>query len=195
MTTFINVRIEVPYALTLPTMGSLVGGEPNPFYPLILLMNDSTQNRYYDVATDRYVYKAQVMIELLTPQILALIVSQGGDVYSYPSFIKVAAEDAPHESLETEEISWADWWAANPQFKPDKKEDGFYYVPTTAFATSDPRDYLKASEALALGVELFPQNYVAALGNYAEPVEDPVDEPVDEPVEDPVDPPAPEEQP
>jgi hypothetical protein len=54
---------------------------------------------------------------------------------------------------------------------------------------------LKASEALALGVELFPQTHVAALGNYAEPVEDPVDEPVDEPVEDPVDPPAPEEQP
>lgn len=191
MATFIHVKIEVPYALTLPTMGSLVGGEPNPFYPLILLMNDSTQNRYYDVATDRYVYKAQVMMELLTPQILALIVSQGGDVYSYPSFIKVAAEDAPHASLETEAETWADWWADSPGFKPDKKEDGFYYIPTTAFATSDPRDYLPASEALALGVELFPATHVAALGGYVEPVEDLVDEPVEEPV----DPPSAEEQP
>jgi len=191
MATFINVRIEVPYALTLPTLGSLVGGEPNQFYPLILLMNDSTQNRYYDVATDKYVYNAQVMAELLTPQILALVVSHGGDVYSYPTFIKVAAEDAPHAALETDAETWADWWAANPHFKPEMKEDGFYYVPTTAFATSDPRDYLPASEAMALGVELFPQTHVMALGGYVEPVEDPVDEPVDEPV----DPPAPEEQP
>ena len=193
MATFINVRIEVPYALTLPTMGSLVGGEPNPFYPLILLMNDSTQNRYYDVATGMYVYNAQVMIELLTPQILELIVSQGGDVYSYPSFIKVAAEDATHASLETDAETWADWWADSPGFKPDKKEDGFYYVPTTAFATSDPRDYLPASEAFALGVELFTALDVRALGPYVEPVDEPeIDEPAEDPAEEPTD--DPEEQ-
>lgn len=169
---FAKVTITVPFALTLPTVGPLLGGEPNPFYPLILFLNDSVpkKDRYtYDGQT--YTYHAEVLLGMFDLDIVGLLVSQQGDIYGLPLFFKVDLDAEVHPLLHSQELeaqpTWGEWFESQTHFSPTRKEDG-YYTGTNVF----DRNYLSGSQALALGIPLLTLPQLNALPAYQEPVPD-----------------------
>jgi hypothetical protein len=167
---FAKIKLVVPYQLTLPTIGPLIGGEPNPFYPLILFMNDSVAKRdrfTHDGIT--YTYNAEVILSMFTQDLIGLVVQQGGEIHSLPLFFQVDLDGPVHARLQVEEESvptWGEWFSSQPNREPIHKEDG-YYIGTNVFG----QDYLPASEALALGVTLLLLPEIQAKANYAPVVE------------------------
>jgi hypothetical protein len=177
VSSFTKIKLVVPYALTLPTSGPLIGGEPNPFYPLVLFMNDSVEkrNRWTNDGLT-YTYNAEVLLSMFTLDVVGLVVQQGGEIYSLPLFFQVDLEATVPERLQDPEagtqLTWGEWFAATPTKSPIRKEDG-YYIGTNVFGT----DYLPASEAFGLGVTLLTKPEIEAKANYTPPVEDPPQEP------------------
>jgi hypothetical protein len=106
MAMFRKIKMTIPIALTMPTIGSLIGGEPNPFYPLVLVANDNTpKNQIPDTSGDTldrysldgqtYVYHTVFDLNVFTLQLVGLILQQGGEVESYPTFAKIDLQTSP----------------------------------------------------------------------------------------------------
>lgn len=173
MSTFAKIKVSLPYLLTLPTTGPLIGGERNPFYDLILFLNDSVPNnkRYtYDGIT--YTYDAEVLLEMFDLTIAGLIVQQGGNVFNLPLFFQVDLAAPVHERLHDEALetqpTWGEWFDSQTHHKPIRKESG-YFIGTNVFEG----DYLSVAEALLLGVQLSTLPEFRALPDYVDPVENP----------------------
>jgi len=168
MATFQKIKIEVPYALTLPTSGDLLSGQANPFYPLVLFLNDNVpkSDRWtFDGVT--YTYNAEVILEMFTLPLIGLVVQQGGNVFKLPLFFEIDLDaqipDRLKQSDENEVLidqTWQEFFDTTPTKAPTVKANGVY-IGTNVFGN----EYLPASEALALGVDLLTLPEIVALEN------------------------------
>lgn len=160
---FTRIKMTVPFDLTKPTIGPIIGGDPNPFYPLVLFMNDNTpKNQVPDVSgrtLDRYtmdgqnyVYQAEVDTNLFDLTVCGLVVQQGGTIEGYPLFVKIDLDAAiPGEG---EQPTWGNYLAETPNFNPIqiRTELGTdYYIATTILGNGD---YMEVGQAIAtFGIE------------------------------------------
>jgi hypothetical protein len=152
MAMFRKIKMTIPIALTMPTIGSLISGEPNPFYPLVLVANDNTPKNQipdtsgksldrYSLDGETYVYHTIFDLNVFTLQLVGLILQQGGEVESYPTFAKIDIESSPPGF----EGTWQELAAATNKEITQIGED--HYVPTTILGG---QDYLPMTQAAFL---------------------------------------------
>jgi hypothetical protein len=150
MAMFRKIKMTIPIALTMPTIGSLIGGEPNPFYPLVLVANDNTpKNQIPDTSGDTldrysldgqtYVYHTVFDLSVFTIQLVGLILQQGGEVEHYPTFAKLDLESLPPGF----EGTWQELAALKHQEIEKIGDD--YYVSTAILGNGD---YLPMTQAV-----------------------------------------------
>jgi hypothetical protein len=148
MAMFRKIKMTIPIALTMPTIGSLIGGEPNPFYPLVLVANDNTPKNQipdtsgnsldrYSLDGETYVYHTIFDLNVFTMPLVGLILQQGGEVESYPTFAKIDLESSPPGGG-----TWQELAAATNKEITQIGDD--YYVPTTILGG---QDYLPMTQA------------------------------------------------
>ena len=154
---FTKIKMTVPFDLTKPTIGPILGGEPNPFYPLVLFMNDNTPKNQkpdlsgktldrYTMDGQNYVYQAEIDPALFNLQVCGLVVQQGGEVENYPLWAKVDPS-SPIPGEEAERPTWAEFFEASPNRSPtiirtELGED--WYAPTSVFGSN----YMPVSQAI-----------------------------------------------
>lgn len=104
MAMYVQIHLVVPFDLVKPTVGPLIGGQPNPLYPLALYMNDNTPKNQVPVTDgskmDRYTldgqtyhYHAQIDQREFDMNVVGLILQYGGEVYGYPLWAKVDSDE------------------------------------------------------------------------------------------------------
>jgi hypothetical protein len=149
------VRIDIPYALTLPANPLFnedgTPGTPNPLFPLVAFLNDQVPNyiqglnqRTYRGTWDlqKYTYLAEISLDMMNVQTVALFLSLGGEISFLPMWGKVD----PSATVPNREETWQEFIDSTPNF--DFMEIGEdRYVTTAVFGNGN---YMKASEAVAV---------------------------------------------
>lgn len=155
---FARIKLTVPFSITKPTVGPLLGGEPNPFYPLVLFMNDNVPKNQkpvtdgskldrYSLNKQTYIYHAEIDQNLFDLNVAGLIVQQGGEIEGYPLWAKVdPTSQIPGEG---EQPTWTEFFAATPTRTPTKVRTELgedWYVSTAVFGEA----YMPASHAMGI---------------------------------------------
>jgi hypothetical protein len=186
---FARIKMTVPFDLTKPTIGPILGGESNPFYPLVLFMNDNTPKNQvpdtsgktldrYTMDGQNYVYQAEVDQTLFDLSVCGLVAQQGGTVKKYPLYAKIDLDASiPGEG---EQPTWGEYLASTPNFKPTeiRTEIGTdHYITTAVFGNGD---YMEVGQAIGtFGFDnLVTQPQLMEL-TANQPAEQPADEPVE----------------
>ena len=153
----IRFHFWVPFNITMPTIGPLLTGDPNPFYPLVLFCNDNTPKNQkprtdgsqldrYSLDGQTYHYHVEFDDELFNLEVCGLIIQQGGDVESYPLWAKVDPQDLiPGEGDELP--TWQDFLDQIPTADFLIIGDD-HYVATSVL--SNENDYLLVSHAIGI---------------------------------------------
>ena len=175
MATFQKITVVAPYALTLPTIGDLLKGDPNPFYPLVLFMNDAVANqKRFTNDGVMYTWNAEVILEMFSVGLATLITGNGGDILSLPFFFVIdLTAQAPDRLKQSNDqgqliaMTWQEFFDSTTTSAATIIR-GVAYIGTNVFTGN----YLPASEALAMGVTLKTLPEIQAL-QAAEPDVDP----------------------
>lgn len=185
---FRRIHLIVPFDMVKPTIGPLIGGTPNQFYPLALFMNDNTPKNQVPVTDgsmlDRYSkdneyhYHAEIDLELFNLQVCGLVLQNGGEILSYPTFAKVV----PTDLVPGKDVTWQAFVDSEPTIDMHTFVEGSY-VATTVLSTEDPKNYLPMSQAAGLfGFEnlLTEKQFFDLQANQPVPETEPEDEPLPE---------------
>lgn len=184
---FTKIKMTVPFDLTKPTIGPILGGQPNPFYPLVLFMNDNTPKNQkpdltgktldrYTMDGQNYIYQAEIDPELFDLQVCALVVQQGGEVERYPLWAKVDPDAL--KPGDEEERTWAEFVESQAHQKPTtvRTETG---VDWYMAVKGGDNQYLPVSQAIGMfGLESIrtqPQINDLVANQVPEPTPDPGD--------------------
>lgn len=174
MATFKKIKITIPYALTMPKTGSFLEGDPNPYYDLVLFLNDSVDktNRYTNDGIT-YTYDALLMLELISIEIVQLILNVGGDISNLPLYLQVLPTDTVHPYIQNPQEdthpTYQEWIASNQFVNLKLKEDGYYYIDSAIF--NGNQNHLPASVVMSFGPPVFVTPQVMAIPDYVAPIE------------------------
>lgn len=163
---FANVVITAPYAATFPVVGvDLLAGSPNPLYGLVTFLHDSVpKSDRYTADGQTYVWNANLLLEMLTIDLMTAVSASGADFLQVPLFFAIdLAANVPAPWAGTDENgdpvdrTWQEFFDATPTREPIAIGEDVYT------STLVDGEYLPFTEAASLGLTLITKSEFDAI--------------------------------